>query len=61
MAGYCMYGSSTQMVLATCNGVNAFTLDPSIGEFILTAPNIRIPDKPKTVRPTSPAARLRRH
>ena len=48
-AGYCMYGSSTQMVLTTGHGVNGFTLDPSIGEFILTHPNIRIPDKPKTV------------
>lgn len=48
-AGYCMYGSSTQMVLTTGCGVNGFTLDPSIGEFILTHPNIRIPDKPKMV------------
>ena len=48
-AGYCMYGSSTQMVLTTGRGVNGFTLDPSIGEFILTHPDIKIPDKPKTV------------
>jgi len=48
-AGYCMYGSSTQLVLTTGAGVNGFTLDPSIGEFILTHPNITIPAKPKTV------------
>ena len=48
-AGYCMYGSSTQLVLTTGNGVNGFTLDPSIGEFILTHPSIRIPAKPKTI------------
>eukprot|EP00949_MAST-11_sp_MAST-11-sp1_P003488 g3488.t1 len=48
-AGYCMYGSSTQLVLTTGDGVNGFTLDPSVGEFILTHPRIRIPEKPKTV------------
>ena len=32
-AGYCMYGSSTQLVLTTGKGVNGFTLDPSIGTF----------------------------
>ena len=48
-AGYCMYGSSTQLVLTTGNGVNGFTLDPSIGEFLLTHPNIKIPEKSKTV------------
>ena len=44
-AGYCMYGSSTVLVLSTGNGVNGFTLDPEIGEFILTHKNIRIPEK----------------
>jgi fructose-1,6-bisphosphatase I len=48
-AGYCMYGSSTQLVLTTGNGVNIFTLDPSIGEFILTDSNVKIPSKPKTI------------
>lgn len=48
-AGYCMYGSSTQLILTRGNGVNGFTLDPSIGEFILTHPNIKIPENPKTV------------
>lgn len=48
-AGYCMYGSSTQLVLTTGKGVNGFTLDPAIGEFILTHPLMRIPDKSKTI------------
>jgi len=48
-AGYCMYGSSTQLVLTFGNGVNGFTLDPSIGEFILTHSNIKVPEKPKTI------------
>lgn len=42
-AGYCMYGSATLMVLSCGQGVNAFTLDPTSGEFILTHPNIQIP------------------
>uniref|UniRef100_M8C7F8 fructose-bisphosphatase n=1 Tax=Aegilops tauschii TaxID=37682 RepID=M8C7F8_AEGTA len=46
-AGYCMYGSSCTLVLSTGNGVNGFTLDPSRGEFILTHPNIKIPNKGK--------------
>ncbi|TMW57173.1 hypothetical protein Poli38472_003098 [Pythium oligandrum] len=48
-AGYCMYGSSTQLVLTWGNGVNGFTLDPTIGAFILSHHNIRIPDTPKTI------------
>ncbi len=48
-AGYCMYGSSTQMVLTVGNGVNVFTLDPALGEFILTDKNVMIPEKPKTI------------
>lgn len=43
-AGYAIYGPSTLMVLTTGNGVNGFTLDQNIGEFILTHPNIRIPE-----------------
>ncbi|PPS16971.1 hypothetical protein GOBAR_AA03611 [Gossypium barbadense] len=46
-AGYCMYGSSCTLVLSTGEGVNAFTLDPSLGEFILTHPDIKIPKKGK--------------
>ena len=42
-AGYALYGPSTMMVLTTGNGVNGFTLDQDIGEFILTHPNMTIP------------------
>jgi fructose-1,6-bisphosphatase I len=42
-AGYVVYGSSTMMVYTTGKGVNGFTLDPSIGEFCLSHPNIKIP------------------
>lgn len=48
-AGYCMYGSSTQMVITMGHGVHVFTLDPSIGEFLLTNRNLRIPENPKTI------------
>ncbi len=43
-AGYIIYGSSTMMVYATNRGVNGFTLDPSIGEFCLSHPNIQCPE-----------------
>jgi len=43
-AGYIVYGSSTMLVYATRRGVNGFTLDPSIGEFCLSHPNIKCPD-----------------
>ena len=43
-AGYVAYGSSTMFVFSTGNGVNGFTLDPGIGEFLLTHPDLRIPD-----------------
>jgi fructose-1,6-bisphosphatase I len=42
-AGYIIYGSSTMLVYTTGNGVNGFTLDPSIGEFCLSHPDIKIP------------------
>jgi fructose-1,6-bisphosphatase I len=42
-AGYMVYGSSTMMVYATRRGVNGFTLDPSIGEFCLSHPDIQCP------------------
>ena len=42
-AGYAIYGSSTMLVLTTGHGVNGFTLDRDIGEFILTHPNMTIP------------------
>jgi fructose-1,6-bisphosphatase I len=43
-AGYVIYGSSTMMVYTTGQGVHGFTLDPSIGEFLLSHPNLRIPE-----------------
>lgn len=46
-AGYIIYGSSTMMVYTTGQGVHGFTLDPSLGEFLLSHPNLRIPDSPK--------------
>lgn len=42
-AGYVVYGSSTMLVYTTGDGVNGFTLDPSIGEFLLSHPNIQTP------------------
>ena len=42
-AGYVIYGSSTMLVYTTGNGVNGFTLDPSIGEFCLSHPNMKSP------------------
>jgi fructose-1,6-bisphosphatase I len=46
-AGYIIYGSSTMMVYATRRGVNGFTLDPSIGEFTLSHPDITCPEDGK--------------
>lgn len=46
-AGYCMYGSSANLVISTGNGVNGYTLDNGIGEFILTHPNIQVPKRGK--------------
>ncbi|MGR3178232.1 MAG: class 1 fructose-bisphosphatase [Candidatus Anammoxibacter sp.] len=46
-AGYIIYGSSTIMVYTTGQGVNGFTLDPSVGEFLLSHENIKTPDKGK--------------
>ncbi|MFD1770060.1 class 1 fructose-bisphosphatase [Sphingobacterium suaedae] len=47
-AGYIIYGSSTMLVYTTGKGVNGFTLDPSIGEFCLSHPNMRIPEEGNT-------------
>lgn len=46
-AGYMIYGSSTMFVYCAGNGVHGFTLDPSVGEFLLSHPDIRIPAKSK--------------
>jgi fructose-1,6-bisphosphatase I len=48
-AGYVVYGSSTMMVYTSGNGVHGFTLDPSIGEFLLSHEYIRIPDPPSRI------------
>ncbi|CAM9570482.1 unnamed protein product [Choristocarpus tenellus] len=45
--GYCMYSSSTILVFTMGNGVNGFTLDPTIGEFVLTHPDIQVPKRGK--------------
>lgn len=46
-AGYVIYGSSTVMVYSAGNGVHGFTLDPSVGEFLLSHEDIRIPERGK--------------
>lgn len=46
-AGYIIYGSSTMLVYTTGEGVHGFTLDPSVGEFYLSHPDIMIPAKSK--------------
>jgi len=46
-AGYIIYGSSTMLVFTTGEGVHGFTLDPSVGEFYLSHPEIKIPAKSK--------------
>ena len=45
--GYVVYGSSTMLVYSSGTGVHGFTLDPSIGEFLLSHPNIRMPEPPQ--------------
>ncbi len=44
-AGYVVYGSSTMFLLTTGNGVNGFTLDPAVGLFLLSHPQIRMPER----------------
>jgi len=44
-AGYAIYGPSTMLVLTLGNGTYAFTLDPYLGEWVLSHPNLRIPEK----------------
>ncbi len=46
-AGYVLYGSSTMLVYTTGQGVHGFTLDPELGEFLLSHENMRLPDPPK--------------
>lgn len=47
-AGYVVYGSSTIMVYTAGNGVHGFTLDPTVGEFLISYSNMMIPEKSKT-------------
>jgi fructose-1,6-bisphosphatase I len=47
-AGYVLYGSSVMLVYTTGKGVHGFTLDPSVGEFLLSHPDIRMPARGKT-------------
>ncbi len=47
-AGYVMYGSSVMLLYTTGAGVHGFTLDPTVGEFLLSHPDIRMPKKGKT-------------
>merc|ERR1712077_123656 len=46
-AGYALYGSATMIVLSTGHGVNGFMLDPSIGEFVLTDPDMKVKSRGK--------------
>ncbi|MFT7413518.1 MAG: fructose-1,6-bisphosphatase I [Methylophagaceae bacterium] len=46
-AGFVLYGPSTMMILTTGQGVNGFTLDQDVGEFVLTHPNMTIPEETK--------------
>jgi fructose-1,6-bisphosphatase I len=46
-AGYLLYGTSTMLVYSTGRGVNGFTLDPAVGEFLLSHPGICIPQPPR--------------
>ena len=43
-AGYALYGPTTMLVLTVGDGVNGFTLDPNLGEFMLTHPKLKIPE-----------------
>jgi fructose-1,6-bisphosphatase I len=47
-AGYSVYGSATTLVLSTGHGVHGFTLDPGVGEFFLSHPNLRCPERGNT-------------
>lgn len=48
-AGYCNYGSATELILTYGKGIERYTLDPSIGEFILTAEDMLLPAKLKDI------------
>lgn len=46
-AGYVLYGASTMLVYSTGQGVHGFTLDPELGEFLLSNPKMRFPNEPR--------------
>ena len=46
-AGYVVYGSSTMMMYTTKNGTHGFTLDPSVGSYLLSHPNLKMPSRGK--------------
>lgn len=48
-AGYCAYGSATELIITYGKGIQRYTLDPSLGEFILTLAEMKLPAKPKTI------------
>ena len=52
-AGYVLYGSATMLVYTTGRGVHGFTLDPSIGEFLLSHPNMKLPVNPQRIYSTN--------
>ncbi len=56
-AGYAIYGPTTMLVLALASGVNGFTLDREIGEFILTHPGVRVPEETDEITVSTSDAR----
>ncbi len=58
-SGYVVYGSSTMLVYSSGTGVHGFTLDPSIGEFLLSHPDIRLPEPPEPYYSVNEAYYLR--
>ena len=47
-SGYCMYSSSTVLMISLGDGVYGFTLDPNLGDFVLTHPDVKIPLRGRT-------------
>ncbi len=56
-AGYILYGTATMLVYTTGNGVHGFTLDPSVGEFLLSHEDIKIPARGRNCAPPPRATR----
>ncbi len=48
-AGYAIYGSSTMFIYSTGHGVHGFTLDPTVGEFLLSHPDLRVPSETRSL------------